>query len=412
MLVRHALQARLPRELPHRETAGTARLPTSLKKDAGPVRLGMLRRLEASRLFALGDRSGVLRVAQGRSGRVFQLDVRQRVIVKARVCRHGGGGSARGAALAAHLAYLSRPGAGLDGGRPEFFDRNSDALDPRAAAAAWPADRHHFRLIISPEHGDRLRDLRDYTREVLRRISADLGQPQLAWIATCHFDTDQPHAHVLVRGRRSSGRDLVIPRDYIAYGIRGRAQEVAHERLGDLSRLEAERRIWRETQSDRFTGFDRRLLAAVDAQREVEDGVGEGGAWAALQRGRLRHLEALGLAEHRGARVRLAADLETQLRALHLRTARLRILGQRQLETGREVRIAAQGRVQGRVVARGAHDELTQTAWVIVRDKGAVEHYVRMALGQRAPTPGRNVELAVGAQGAYRPTGRSAGLEG
>jgi len=76
-------------------------------------------------------------------------------------------------------------------------------------------------------HGDRIADLKNYTREVMRRVAEDLGQPELPWIGTCHFDTDQPHAHVLVRGKRASGKDLVIPRDYIGYGFRARAQEVA-----------------------------------------------------------------------------------------------------------------------------------------------------------------------------------------
>jgi hypothetical protein len=51
-----------------------------------------------------------------------------------------------------------------------------------------------------------------------------------------------------------SGRDLVIPRDYVGHGFRARAQEGAQELLGDLSRGDAEQRIWRETQADRFTG--------------------------------------------------------------------------------------------------------------------------------------------------------------
>src|SRR5690606_5809945 len=130
--------------------------------------------------------------------------------------------------------------------------------------------------------GDRIDDLQGYVREVMGRVSADLGEPDLTWIATCHYDTDQPHAHVLVRGRRGDGRDLVIPRDYIGYGFRARAQEAAQERLGDLSRVEAEKRIWKETQADRFTGFDRRLLAVVEADGLVADGVGAHDAWAGL----------------------------------------------------------------------------------------------------------------------------------
>ena len=244
----------------------------------------MLRRLAASRMFALGDRSGVLRAAQNRSGRVFRLDVRQRVIVKALVSRHAGRGAERATALGKHAAYLGRAGAGAEGRRPEFFDAGSDGLEAVAGTSSWSADRHHFRFIISPEHGERL-ELKGYVREVMGRVSADLGEPDLTWIATCHYDTDQPHAHVLVRGRRADGRDLVIPRDYIAYGVRARAQEVAQERLGDLSRVEAERRIWKETEADRFTGFDRRLVAEADEGGRVDDGVGATDAWAALTRG-------------------------------------------------------------------------------------------------------------------------------
>ncbi len=39
--------------------------------------------------------------------------------------------------------------------------------------------------------------------------------------------------YVLVRGRRADDRELVIPRDYIAYGFRARAQEAAQERFGE-----------------------------------------------------------------------------------------------------------------------------------------------------------------------------------
>jgi type IV secretory pathway VirD2 relaxase len=400
MLVREAIEARLGGSPSGEERPIRVRLPTSLKSDRAGVRTLMLQRLAASRLFAIGDRAGVLRSAQKRSGRAFRLDVRQRVIVKALVSKHTGRDAGRGEALAKHVAYLGRSGAGVDGSRPGFFDRAEDGVDAAAATSGWAADRHHFRFIISPEHGDRIADLKGYTREVMRRVAADLGQSELPWIGTCHFDTDQPHAHVLVRGKRASGKDLVIPRDYIAYGFRARAQEVAHELLGDLSRAEAERRIWRETQADRFTGFDRRLLAAADAERLVEDGVGGSDAWAALTRGRLRRLEALGLATREGARYRLDANLETRLRALQLRQDIIRTLHQRRLEVGSEVRELGAERVRGKVVRRGAHDELGAVAWVIVRDREGVEHYARLGFGQSSPQLGRTVDLVPGARGA------------
>lgn len=410
MLVRDALEVRIAAAPGDDDRAGRVRLPKSLKSDRTRVRTAMMQRLAASRLFAIGDRAGVLRSAQARSGRAFRLDVRQRVIVKALVSRHAGRGSARTAALAAHVAYLGRSGAGVDGAPPSFFDRSRDDVDPATATASWGDDRHHFRFIVSPEHGDRIGDLRDYAREVMRRVADDLGQPGLEWLATCHFDTDQPHAHVLVRGRRASGKDLVIPRDYIAYGFRARAQEVAQERLGDLSRADAERRIWRETEANRFTGFDRRLMQAADSNLEVDDGVGTNDAWAALTRGRLRHLETLGLATRVGRRYQLGVDLEARLRALQLRQDIIRTLHQRRLESGREVRELGAERVRGRVVARGSHDELGGASWVVVRDGHGVEHYARLGFGRGAPQLGRSVDLIPSARGAQVfEAGRGAG---
>ncbi|MDB5425267.1 MAG: hypothetical protein JWQ29_2683 [Phenylobacterium sp.] len=410
MLVRDAVKVRLAALAPADDQTGRARLPDRLKPDRIGVRAALLRRLGASRQFAAGDRAGVLRAAQARSGRPFAAHVVQRVIVKARVSRHTGVGAARGRALAAHVAYLGRSGAGVAGTRATFFDRSGEGLDGAAATAGWTEDRHHFRFIISPEHGERIADLRRYTREVVGRMAADLGEPGLAWIATCHFDTGQPHAHVLVRGRRANGRDLVIPRAYVAFGVRARAQETAQELLGDLSRGSAERRVWRETQADRFTGFDRRLLAAADAGGWLADGVGANGAWAALSRARLQHLETIGLAIRADGGFQLAPDLELRLRTLQLRQDVLRTLNQRRLETGREVRELAQPRVRGRVMSRGAHDELGAASWVVVRDRDGVEHYARLRFGQDAPSVGRAVELLAGDRGAVL-VGRARGAE-
>ncbi len=393
MLLREAIQSRLSVETSQDPSTISVRLPLSLKTDRVAVRTGMFQRLASSRLFALGDRSGVLRAAQRRSGRPFRLDVRQRVIVKALVSRHMGKGFERAAALAKHVAYLGRAGAGVEGARPEFFDREIDGVAAAVETDGWSGDRHHFRFIISPEHGDRIADLKGYVRNVMERVSADLGEPDLKWIATCHYDTDQPHAHVLVRGRRGDGRDLVIPRDYIGYGFRGRAQEVAQERLGDLSRVEAERRIWKETEADRFTGFDKRLLGAADGQGIVDDGVGSTDAWAALTRGRLRHLERLGLATRTGHRYRLDGEMETRLRTLQVRRDIIRTLNQRRLEGAKDVRVFGKDMVRGVVVKTGFHDEAAAVPFVVVRDAEGIEHYARARAGTSGLVVGKTLSL-------------------
>lgn len=377
------------------------RLATSLKRDSS-VRTAMLKRLSSSMRFSYGAKAGALKTAAKRSGSAFRADVRQRVVVKALVSRHLGKGLARGKALAAHVRYLGRDGAGQDGEAGKFFDRSSDAVDGAERTQDWAEHRHHFRFIVSPEHGDRIADLCDYTRDVMGRVCADLGEPNLPWMAVCHFDTDQPHAHVLMPGRRANGRDLVIPRDYVAYGFRARAQEAAQERLGDLSRLDAERRVWRETQRDGFTSFDRRLLASMDGEGMVADAVGGRNAWAALTRGRLAHLESLGLAERQGRRFRLADDLEGSLRRLQVSKDVIRTLNERRLETGRTAEVFREGRAAGQVTKAGYHDELGTSPFVVLKDAKGVEHYARLAVGTALPTVGAQATLGVDGRGVMR----------
>jgi hypothetical protein len=70
MMVREAFQIRLPDPTPSGDLRTSyAHLPNNLKRDATGVRTSMLQRLSASRLFAYGDRAGVLSAAQRRSGR-------------------------------------------------------------------------------------------------------------------------------------------------------------------------------------------------------------------------------------------------------------------------------------------------------------------------------------------------------
>ena len=76
MLIREAIENRLTLGAATDRDGVVVRLPLSLKTDRVSVRTGMFQRLAASRQFALGDRSGVLRAAQGRSGRAFRMDVR------------------------------------------------------------------------------------------------------------------------------------------------------------------------------------------------------------------------------------------------------------------------------------------------------------------------------------------------
>jgi type IV secretory pathway VirD2 relaxase len=42
-------------------------------------------------------------------------------------------------------------------------------------------------------------------------MECDLGT-KLDWMAVDHYNTDNPHLHLLIRGKADDGRDLVISR--------------------------------------------------------------------------------------------------------------------------------------------------------------------------------------------------------
>jgi type IV secretory pathway VirD2 relaxase len=100
-----------------------------------------------------------------------------------------------------------------------------DDADPKAFAERCKDDRHHFRFIVSPEDTAELSDLKDYTRELAAHMEHDLGT-RLDWVAVDHWNTDNPHVHLIVRGVADDGRDLVIARDYTKEGMRARAQDL------------------------------------------------------------------------------------------------------------------------------------------------------------------------------------------
>ena len=157
----------------------------------------------------------------------------RRVIVKARVVRHKGR-AFRSAPLATHVAYLRREGVTRDEQKARMFDARSDSADAAAFVDRCKDDRHHFRFIVSPEDATEMEDLRAFTRDLCARPNA-ISAPKLDWVGVDHWNTDNPHIHILVRGKADDGDDLVISRDYISSGMRARAEHLVSLELGPKS---------------------------------------------------------------------------------------------------------------------------------------------------------------------------------
>src|SRR3546814_10716984 len=68
-------------------------------------------------------------------------------------------------------------------------------------------------------------DLKTFARDLVGQMEKDLGT-QLDWVAVDHWNTEHPHVHLIVRGVRDEGENLVISRDYIKEGMRDRTRDL------------------------------------------------------------------------------------------------------------------------------------------------------------------------------------------
>lgn len=197
-------------------------LVAAKKAGAGVSRSGRITSGNRSR-FGRGQRASI------QANRL--LTARSRgAVIKARVVRH----SARAAPLATHLNYLRREGVTRDGEKAHLFGPGGDDADPKAFAERCQDDRHHFRFIVSPDDAVDMADLRSFARDLVTQMEKDLDT-RLDWVAVDHWNTEHPHVHLIVRGVRDDGQDLVISRDYIKEGMRDRARCPSSEHLAQLA---------------------------------------------------------------------------------------------------------------------------------------------------------------------------------
>jgi type IV secretory pathway VirD2 relaxase len=311
----------------------------------------------------------------------------RRVVIKARVVRHRGA-HFRAAPLARHLTYLKRDGVDREGSEGRLFDSNSDSTDGELFAARCEDDRHHFRFIVSPEDATEMEDLRAFTRELMDDMAHDLDT-RLDWVAVDHWNTDNPHIHILVRGKADDGRDLVIDRDYIREGMRGRAEERVTAELGHRTERDIEQALRREVSAERWTSLDRSLQRLQDEGGLIDlrpDPSGCARSDRTLLIGRATVLERLGLVDAHGpACWTIGNDLEGKLRALGERGDIIKTMHRamsRQIgsaETGRFAmhQDAPDNPVIGRLVERGLFDELTGEAYAIVDGVDGRVHHLK-----------------------------------
>ena len=332
----------------------------------------------------------------GGSGRAFAFAGARRVMIKARVHRLSGGG---GGAQRAHVSYLERDGAGKDREPAHFYNDIEDALDGQAWLKEHTNERHHFRFIVSPEDGEKLQDLKPFVRDLVSNLEIDL-ETKLDWIAVDHYNTQHPHTHIVMSGKRDDGKDLVIPRNYLSNGMRERASALLTRELGLQTEQEISSKLERDISARKVARIDRILRGEMERNGAID--------LSNLKRHRphyqvrLHHLSDLGLAQHQSGSVwTVDKELRSTLAALERSDAIARRIehaiqsaGLDRIGAHEQGAFDAHQSVQGRLLKIGYADELQDQRYAIVDGlDGRVHHF---DLGTRSPSdlrPGQMIEV-------------------
>ncbi len=292
----------------------------------------------------------------------------------------------------AHGRYVARESATQGGRAAEAgFNATEQNLNIATTLDNWQraGDEQLFKIIVSPEFGDRL-NLQQHTREFMKRIERDLGT-QLEWVAAVHHNTGHPHVHIAVRGVNHKGMPLRLPREYIREGMRERAEEIATEALGYRSPADAQEARRRETLQHRYTSLDSILQHNNDGSSShfaVTANPNDASLTESAQllqkhlAARLMHLQTMGLAQlvapHEWS---VQADFEKVLRTLQQSGDRQKMLAAHgalvsdkrlplQVTTLRQLQSVA-----GRVLLH-TEDEQTGKRYMLVEGTDAKVHLI------------------------------------
>jgi type IV secretory pathway VirD2 relaxase len=326
----------------------------------------------------------------------------RRAVVKVRIAKLRTGNLA---APRAHLRYLKRDGVDRSGEPGKLYGPELDDVDGGAFIEKCDGDRHQFRIIMSPDDGDRLADLKPFVRDLMQDMERDL-ETKLDWVAVDHYNTGHPHSHIVIRGKAEDGKDLIVAKDYITHGIRARAGEWLTLELGPEDEFEKVIKLAREVQTERFTRLDRSILKHMDQGILTISAVppSEPHVHTSHMR-RLKHLSNLGLANELQTGVwEIDPDIERKLRGLGKRNDIIATMHRAM----REAKIdrpagsfaiidgeASTRPIIGRVAAVGLTDEINDRHFVVVDGIDGKVHYADIGRIRPEALPGKGMIVAL-----------------
>lgn len=308
----------------------------------------------------------------------------------------------------AHGRYLEREAASGRTGSERGFGPDSDAVEISSTLGKWQAagDRNLFKMIISPGEGRRI-DLKEFTRDYLTQLERSLGT-KLDWVAVDHYNTDDPHVHVAIRGLTDRQQELKFPREFIKGPLREIASNLATEKLGYRTEKQIQSSRERQVEQHRFTELDRMLQrratefngeALVDFREPIKASATEAAHELRLQQlRRLAALERLGLAKRVGQGNAWILDpaMETILRERQKLNDRLKALHEHR-HVASDPRLplapapAGDARIVGRLLGTGFDDQRNQAYMLVENTSGSVHYLYQTSGAEQARRDGLKV---------------------
>lgn len=313
----------------------------------------------------------------------------QRVIIKATYKILSNPAEAR-RSLKMHMDYIMRQGTGDS---PPFSRDQKDMDSENVRNFKNDDNEKTFRFIISPENAKMFKDdaeFKNYIQDVMTQLSHDLQIPQLNWLAENHYDTDNPHCHVLLKGLSKEGKDVTIPKEYLKSNFRKMSEEIATNYLGARSIKDLQAAKYAEVDAERFTNIDAKIIASL--KNNVFIPLPSSEICTNLEKEetrlitlRLHTLTRLGLVKQFDkSNYAVHPDLKEKLQAMPLEKDIIKKLAHLSKKHSIDKNANYHPNIEtapitGTVIDKGYFDEATESKYIIILDINRMTHYVKLS---------------------------------
>jgi hypothetical protein len=268
-----------------------------------------------------------------------------------------------------YVSYMGQEGKGEDGRSPELFTAEGKDRED-ALKTEYAQEERIYKIILSPENGGQL-DMKEFTRGFMKNLENSEGR-EFKWAAAVHYDTEHPHAHILIRGVDESGRDVSFSKDTVKYGMRGEASRLATMELGCRTPLEMQEQKEKDLRAERFTQYD----------KKIKEQCGEKNTASPQDRDlktRLEYLSSIGLAEkNRDGSFTMDKRFDSKLKQLQRENDILKtVYGKDAKVNDRDFSMYRRGwTVDGVIIRKGIENEVTEKPYALIQNAAGKKYYV------------------------------------